>query len=67
MSGASIEIYADRCDLELFFKLMSSTGELKFVQSLSGLNQKPRVYENAESLSQHQVDYEHPNSKHLFL
>ncbi len=67
MNGASIEIYADRYDLELLFKLMNSAGELKFVQSLSGLNQKPRVYENAESLSQYQVDYEHPNPKHLFL
>ncbi|MFT6735599.1 MAG: hypothetical protein ACJAS9_003810 [Polaribacter sp.] len=67
MSGASIEIYADRCDFELLFKLMNSIGELKFIQSLSGLNQNPRVYENAESLSQYQVDYENPNSKYLFL
>ncbi|SET13284.1 hypothetical protein [Thalassotalea agarivorans] len=67
MNGSSVEIYADRHDLELLFKLLNSIGEFKFVQSLSDLNQNPRIYENAENLSQYQVDYENPNPKSLFL
>lgn len=66
MNGSSVEIYADRHDLELLFKLLNSIGEFKFVQSLSDLNQNPRIYENAENLSQYQVDYENPNPKSLF-